>query len=191
MSEHLIRQYYAYFNQRRVKDAATLFADDATFDHPPFANTAYGGSGYMHFAETWLRAFPDAQLRIDHVNQRSAGIYEIDLVATGTHSGMLDLGPYGRLSPSGGKTTFRIREMLHVQEGKIVHSSLSFDIHDLLYQLAHIDYAELDAHLGEILQLRDELGQVGDDPERHRRVIERMGRELDAARIVVRPWFHR
>lgn len=191
MSERLIRQYYAYFNQRRVGDAAKLFADDATFDHPPFAKTAHGGSGYMHFAETWLHAFPAAQLTIDHVNQRSANICEIDLMATGTHSGTLDLGPYGRLKPSGGKTTFSMRELLQVEDGRIVHSSLSFDIHDLLYQLANIDYGELDVHLGYIQLLRDELSQVGDDRERRRRIIERIGSELDAARLVVRPWFHR
>lgn len=187
----IIRDYYTHFNHRQFEDAARVVAADATFDHPPFANIALGAAGYLHFAEVWLRAFPDARLKIDHVNQRSANICEIDLTATGTHSGTLDLGRYGKLTPSGGKITFHLRELLEFHEGKIVHSSLSFDIHDLLYQLATFDYSELDVHLTRIHQLHDEIRTVGDDREHRRTLVERLGRELDAARLIVRPWFHR
>lgn len=191
MSDYLIRAYYAYFNKRRLADAAELFADDATFDHPPFAKTGRGSSGYVKFVETWLRAFPDAQLKIEHVHQRSDNICEVDLIANGTHSGTLDLSPYGRLKPTGAQTAFHMRELLQVKNDRIIHSTLSFDIHDLLYQLANIDHAELDQHLEQIQRLRHELGKVGNDSERRRFVIERIGQELDAARMVVRPWFHR
>jgi predicted ester cyclase len=189
MSDTLIRQYYAYFNERRLSEAVELFAEHATFDSPPFAKTDSGISGYVKFAETWLRAFPDAQLKIEHVHQRNDKICEIDLLAVGTHSGMLDLTPFGRLSPTGSQSAIRIRELLQVNNDKIIHSTLSFDIHDLLHQLANVDCGELDRHLEHIQRLRVELGQVGDDCQQRRCVIDRIGRELDAARMVVRPWF--
>lgn len=187
----LIADYYGLFNQRRIRDAARFFSADATFDHPLFANKAAGAMGYVQFADTWLRAFPDAQLTIDHVNERGTNICEIDLIATGTHAGPLDLGPYGRLKPTGGKTIFRIRELLQFADNKIVHSSLSVDVDGLLYQLADMNYAELTSHLDRIQRFREELTRVGDDGESRRRVIEGLGHELDAARMIVRPWFKR
>ena len=191
MSDYLIRAYYSYFNTRRLAEAAELFVDDATFDHAPFATKGGGTTGYVKFVETWLQAFPNAQLTIEHVNQRSDSICEIDLIAHGTHSGVLDLGPYGRLKPTGAQTAFHMRELLEVENNKIMHSTLSFDIHDLLYQLANIDCAALNRHLDHIERLRHDLEQVGHDYEHRRCVIERIGRELDAARMVVRPWFDR
>ena len=55
-SDTLIRQYYGFFNQRRLADAAKLFADDALLEHIPFGRY-HGGQGYVRLAEMWIRAF--------------------------------------------------------------------------------------------------------------------------------------
>jgi hypothetical protein len=39
--------------------------------------------------------------------------------------------------------------------------------------------------------LREDLRQSSSDPERRRTLTEQVGKELDAARLVVRPWFRR
>jgi predicted ester cyclase len=191
MSDALIRQYYASFNERRIADAAALFSRDATVDHPPFTGALRGGDAYEQFADTWLRAFPDARLSVEHVRQRGDTTCEVDLVAIGTHRDVLNLGAYGTLKPNGVKAVLRMRELLEVQSGKITYSSLSFDLNDLFYQLARVDYSRLVEHLDQIHQLRDDLLRTDDDADRRRRLTEEVGRELDAARLVIRPWYRR
>jgi len=191
MDDALIRQYYASFNERRIADAAALFSTDATVDHPPFTGALGGGDAYKQFVDTWLRAFPDARLSVEHVERRGETTCEVDLIATGTHRDVLNLGAYGTLKASGVKAVLRMRERLEVQGGTITYSSLSFDLNDLFYQLARVDYSRLLEHLDRIQQLRDDLLRTGDDADHRRRLAEEVGRELDAARLVIRPWYRR
>jgi len=69
-----------------------------------------------------------------------------------------------------------------------VFSSLSLDMQELIQQLTVIDYAALMRHLDRIVDLRLELGEAG-DADRRRDVAQRLGRELDATRHVIRPYF--
>jgi len=75
--------------------------------------------------------------------------------------------------------------------GRIAYSSLSFDTHALIRQLTLVDYPQLTTHLDRIHALRGELDDPHVDAERRRQVADEIGRELDAARFVVRPWFRR
>jgi predicted ester cyclase len=131
----LIREYYACFNERRFRDAAELFARDAVLEHPPFGQRQVGVEGYLHFAESWIRAFPDGQVRIEHVEQRGDTICEIDLTGSGTHNGDLNMGPYGVFKATNRPAVLRFRELLEIRRGKITYSSLTFDVHDLIRQL--------------------------------------------------------
>ena len=189
--DEFVRQYYTAFNERRIADACALFTRDATVEHLSFGAAHHGSDAFAQFAAKWLRAFPDALFTVERVEQCGDTICEVDLVATGTHLDVLDLAAYGTFKPSGARTTIHMRELLEVRGGKITHASLSFDIHDLVHQLASIDYAALMRHLDQLQQLRDELATVATDRDAQRNVTERIGRELDAARLVVRPWFRR
>ena len=135
MTHVLIREYYACFNEHRFRDAADLFALDAVLEHQPFGPATRGGGGYLQFAHMWTEAFPDGTLTIDHVEQRGDTICEVDLVATGTHAGDIDMGPYGVFKATGARATLRCRELLEIRSGKITYSSLSFDVHELIRQL--------------------------------------------------------
>ena len=95
----------------------------------------------------------------------------------------------GRFKPTGERTTLRLRELIEIQNGLITYSNVSLDVHDLTRQLSIIDYDSLASHLDRIDRLRSQLAEAGDDKERRRYVAERIGRELDAARLAVRPWF--
>jgi predicted ester cyclase len=191
MSDQLVRDYYRCFNERRVEAAAALFAADAAVDMPPFVQQAQGARAYTQFAETWLRAFPDAVLTMERVEQRNETMCEVDLVATGTHSGPLDLGRFGLLKPSGARLMLRLRELLEVRNGRITYASLSFDINGLVRQLNRIDYDRLARCLDTIRQVADELAGAPTDSDRQRDVTERLGQALDTARLVVRPQFKR
>jgi predicted ester cyclase len=188
-TERLIRGYYAAFNARRLTDASGMFAADAVMEAPPFSAAADGRRSYERFTRLWLAAFPDAHLEVESVAHRSATLHEVNLVATGTHTNLLDLGAYGRFKPTGERTTLRLRELIEIQNGQITYSNVSLDVHDLTRQLSSIDYDALMSHLQQIERLRARFAEAGDDVKRRRQLAEQIGRELDAARLTVRPWF--
>ena len=84
----------------------------------------------------WIEAFPDSQLQIEHVEQRGDTICEVDLIGTGTHRGDFDMGGYGVFKATGVQAILRFRELLEIRGGKITYSSLTFNVHDLIRQLA-------------------------------------------------------
>jgi hypothetical protein len=187
--DSLIRQYYASFNERRVQDALMFFAADATVEYLPFASKSSAQQGYTQFVTMWWRAFPDALLTIEGVEQRSDTVWELDVMATGKHANVLDLGSLGVFEATASTTRLRLTELLDIRDGRILHSSAAFNLHDITQQLAMIDYAALETRLGTIQELREQLHSPGLDHQRRRRLADRLGRELDAARFIVRPWF--
>jgi hypothetical protein len=191
MSDQLVRDYYRYFNERRLTTAGTLFAPDAVVDIPPFVHHAHGSAAYARFADAWLLAFPDALFTMEHVEQRNETMCEVDLIATGTHSGLLDLGAFGLMKPSGVRLTLQLRQLLDIRDGHIAFTSLSFDISRLVRQLSWIDYVRLTRCLDTIGELAEELRKASPDSEQQQSVTEEIGRALDAARLVVRPQFKR
>ena len=84
-----------------------------------------------------------------------------------------------------------MRELLEIVDGRTVYSSLYFDVHDLVYQLANVDYVALDTHLASIQHLRTELDRVRPDRKAQRDLTQRLGRELEAAPNILRPSFVR
>jgi predicted ester cyclase len=183
-----IQQYYAAFNERRFADAAAMFADDAVVEQTVFQQPQRGGAGYLYFTETWIRAFPDASIAIERVIERSDAVYEVELLATGTHLGQLQIGGL-TFSPGGVEGVLHLRELLEFRGGRIVMSSVSFDFQELVNQLVRVDEAQLLTHLGRIRQIEEHLRAAAEDPGRRRELIARLGTELDGARRVVRPYY--
>jgi predicted ester cyclase len=132
----LIRQYYEFYNARRFHDAAGLFASDAVIEHAPYGSPPrHGGDGYVESAELSVSAFPDARVEVLRIEQHGQTTYEVDLLASGTHSGTLDMGTYGRFAPTGKAIHLRHRELLEIRDGKIVYASVTFDAQELLEQV--------------------------------------------------------
>lgn len=188
MSETLIRQYYQCFNERRFGDAAELFADDALLDQ--FGRRERGSEGYVRFATAWHAAFPDGTFAIERVDHGGHAMFDVYLLSSGTHRGVLDLGVW-RFEPTGTRVVLHLRELLDIRNGKITLSSLSFDFNELVSQLSIVDYSELLVRLERIRQLTDELAGVLGDARRQREVAEQLGPELDAARRALRPHYNR
>jgi predicted ester cyclase len=191
MGDALIRQYYDCFNERRFREAIGLFARDATVEHPPFRHAQQGSEAFLEFAEMWVQAFPDGQLRIDQVQQRGDTICEVNLVATGTHQGTLNLGAYGVFKPTNVQLHLRLRQLFEVRFERITFSSLSFDVQGLVRQLAQVDFPSLLFSLERVNELRLALVSAGADERRRQELAERLGPELDAARHALRPHLSR
>lgn len=185
----LIEQYYRHFNERHFVEASALFADDAVLEQLPLRAQERGGIGYLQFVSAWLRAFPDAVFEPRQISCADARGCEIHLTATGTHRGPLNLGGW-TFRPTGTRVTFRFRELLQVQSGRITFSSLSFDLHEVVEKLTQPDVPLLLEHIQRLQQLAVELSATRDSTA-SRLVLRRIGEELDAARHVVRPYYRR
>jgi hypothetical protein len=132
----VIRRYYESYNARRFQECAGLFAPDAVIEHAPYGRLQpRGGVGYLESAERSIVAFPDAHIDILRVQTHDDLIFDVELLATGTHRGPLDLGAYGRFEPTGVLVHVRHREVLEIRNGVITYASVTLDVNDLLTQL--------------------------------------------------------
>jgi hypothetical protein len=189
-ADALIREYYTCFNERRFVDAASLFTEDAELEQLPMLRQERGGIGYLQFASAWLRAFPDAVLTPQRILSRSDVAHEVTLTAAGTHRGLLELGEWA-FRPTDLHAVFGIRELLEIRHGKIALSSLSFNLHEIVDTLAQVDPDKLLGHIERLRALGMELCGSRRDTVRSRDITAAIGRELDAARHVVRPYYKR
>jgi predicted ester cyclase len=189
-ADRLVRHYVDSFNERRFADAAALFAPDSRFTWIPFSDPRQGQDGYAEFVERWGAAFSQAQLRIERVEQRGDRMCEVNLLATGTHIGTLVMGVF-HFTPTHTNIAVPMKHVFEFVDESIVYASLSVDSQELVRQLTTLNLSALDAHLGQIVGLRSELATANGDDRRLTELADRLGRELDAARRLVRPYYRR
>jgi len=190
LGHELIREYYACFNERRFADAAAMFTSDAVLEQVPFQCRERGPAAYGRFADLWTGAFPDLRVTIDAVATPKPGAVEVQLVAAGTHMGDLAIGGCV-FKPTGITTTLHLRELLEFRDTRFAASFVSFDLQELANQLARINDTQLLMHLSRLRYMEDQLRSAPPESPRRLALIESVGRELDAARHVVRPYFTR
>jgi predicted ester cyclase len=180
------------FNTRELEEAAVLFADDALIEHGAPGRQRRGGAGYLEFARMWIGAFPDAVLTIESITPRNGTTIEVELLATGTHHGPLDLGGYGLFKPSGTMGKLRLRQIVELKDSRIAYSAVSYDVQDIVQQLTVVSVPKLLEHLKRVQHLGERLAQTSAEQVVERRsIIDRLGTEIDAARRIVRPYFDR
>lgn len=186
----IIRRYYACFNERRFADAAAMFTEDAVLEQVPFQCRERGPAAYRLYAEVWIRAFPDLTVEIADVTALPNGAVEAQLVATGTHLGDLAIGGCV-FRPTGVDTTLRLRELIEFRGDRLAASIVSFDLQELANQLARVDDTQLLMHLSRLRYMEGQLRNVAPHSEHRLTLLDSIGRELDSARRVVRPYFAR
>jgi SnoaL-like polyketide cyclase. len=182
----IIRSHYADFNARRLDAAAARFHADARIEQVT-GQVASGPDGFLLLARQWLSAFPDAHLTIEAIRPVGAGLYDADLVAEATHTGTLTFASW-EFRASHVHVRIPAREFFQIENGQFRLTSVSFDLHDLVRQLAAVDTTKLLQHIARLHQLGERLA-LEESAVKQRELIDRLGRELDAARHVVRPYF--
>lgn len=185
-----VRAYYASFNERRFGEAAAMFTDDAVVEQLPFHSRDRGGAAYRQFAELWTTAFPDMKVTIEDLAERPGGVLEVQLSVRGKHTGNLTIAGCV-FKPTGVETQLRMRELLEFRGDRFSASFVSFDLLELTDQLARVDDTQLLMHLSRLRSMEEQLRGVAPDSTHRRRLLDSIGRELDAARRVVRPYFTR
>jgi hypothetical protein len=184
----LITAHYDDFNHRRLDRAAARFHEHARIEHGS-GQIAYGPAGFCLLARQWLTAFPDLRVCVRDIRPQGGAVYDVDLIATGTHSGPITLGPWS-FRASDVVVELPARELLEVEEGQFRLASLTFDLQDLVRQLATVDTAKLLEHAARIGKLGEALA-AETDVTRQRELINKLGQQFDAARHVVRPYFRK
>jgi hypothetical protein len=187
--DSLLRLFYECVNQRRFTDNQRLFSDDVVFELLPSVAPLRGRGAFEAFVGRWSAGFPDAHLMPTHVEQRGELACEVDVTASGTHLGLFDLGAY-RFKPTGRAVTLHLRQLFEFRGGRIAFTSTTFDLQELVGQLATIDLFAVDTHLDAVNHLRGDLGRARDEPQR-RGVADKMIVEVDALRKALRPPYSR
>jgi predicted ester cyclase len=123
----LVRRYYDLFNERRFDDAARLISSEASFIHRPTKERLVGPAGFRTFAAAWVRAVPDARVRIVDIAIESGTWVKVNFVGRGTHSGTLDLGEI-QFPPTGRIVELPFCQRFDIQGGEIVEAVLEFDL---------------------------------------------------------------
>jgi hypothetical protein len=131
----LIRQFYTFYNERKIEQAAALFSSNAVIEHAPFGRQETGPAAYAASAQRSFIAFPDAHIEVLSISDHGETTYDIELVATGTHRGLLDLGDYGHFEATGVHVTVPHREVLEIHDGQITYASVTLDVTGLIAQL--------------------------------------------------------
>ena len=185
----LLRQFYECFNGRRFAETRQTFTSDVVFELLPSEPPLRGRKAFEAFVSRWSTGFPDAHMMPVHVEQRGELMCEVELTATGTHLGLFDLGAY-RFRPTGLSVALRLRQLFEFRDGRIAFTSLTFDLQNLVAQLAMIDLRAVDTRLDAVNLLRRDLGRARNEPAR-RTVADKMIVEVDALRKVLRPPFSR
>jgi len=183
----LIRGYYAAFNQRDFDAACSRFALNARLEHS-MGGLGHGPGGYRNFAKLWLGAFPDAVWNVVGIRETGTDRYEVDLVATGTHTGTLPFGSW-LFRPTSLDVRLPARELIQIKDGRFESASLTFDLQELVRQLAPVDLTKLSQQLARLQQLGDQIAAASSSPARQRELLDQLGAELDTTRHVVRPYF--
>lgn len=133
--EALVRQYYDFFNQRRLDEAGQLVHPEALFVYVPTKQRLVGRAGYRALAAGWVIAFEDAQLEIQSAETVDEHTVRIEFIGRGTHTGDLVLGEAVTVPATGRPADLTFTDTLEIRDGLIVSSRLDFDVDELRRKL--------------------------------------------------------
>lgn len=129
------RRYYAFFNSRRLAEAAAMVDPSAVFSYPLAREHFVGRAGYRELTRRWLAGFPDAQIILTAIRLSGDQAVTTDWVGEGTHSGVLELPGLPAIAPTGLRATMPMRETISVTGGLVTASRTDFDPAELARRL--------------------------------------------------------
>lgn len=115
-------------NSGDIDAAVEAFADDAV-DHDPAPDQGQGREGFRQFFGAQLTAFPDAQIKPEHMVVDDDNV-AIAYTVTGTHD-----REFNGIAPTGRRVEFRGMQIGRFENGEIVERWGSSDELGLMQQL--------------------------------------------------------
>jgi steroid delta-isomerase-like uncharacterized protein len=130
--QQIMGRWLAAFNAHDEEGIRSTYAEDALFEAPGDVRLE-GADAIVEYAMTWLRAFPDARMRIE--TEVADGEWVVQrFLFEGTHEDVL-AAPTGRIPATGRHLVGRGVEVTRVQGGEITEDYLYFDQVQVLTQL--------------------------------------------------------
>ena len=118
-------------NEKRLEAINELFAEAYVW-HGPGEVLVNGQTGLRELAQSYLTAFPDLRLTIEH--QVVEGEYVVTRVtARGTHN-----GPFGEIAPTGKTVAVTSIQISRLEAGKIVEDWQQFDELGMMRQIGAV-----------------------------------------------------
>jgi predicted ester cyclase len=132
--QDVARMHHEGFNNRSFEsNARNYIADNYIGVDEPTGLEDHGLEGYKRYARNWIAAFPDGKINV--VNQQVSGNRVItSFRGVGTFNGQLQT-PQGTVPGNGRRLDLEFHEELEIQNNKIVHSSTSYDMQEMMRQL--------------------------------------------------------
>lgn len=133
--ESLIRRYYELFNERKLDEAERFVDPQAVFTYPVAKEHLIGRAGYRELARRWLEGFPDARADITAVLVLDPRTVVTEWIGHGTHRGVLELPGFRPLPPTGVRAQLPMREVVTIEDGRIIKCRMEFDPAEMLRRL--------------------------------------------------------
>jgi len=130
--QEVARRWNEAFNAHDEDGIRALYDDHALLEAPGDVRLE-GADAIVEYAMSWLRAFPDAKMRIETEIANDQWVVQ-RFEFKGTHGDTL-VGPTGEISATNRRITGRGVEIIRVEGGKITEDYLYFDQVDVLTQL--------------------------------------------------------
>jgi predicted ester cyclase len=124
--EAFARRFYTFFNERRFDEAEAMVDRQAVFSYPAAREHMIGRAGYRELVRRWLEGFPDGRVGIVAVHV-GGDVAATELLARGTHTGVLELPGLPPIPPTGRSAQLPMRETITVKGGLIVSVKMEFD----------------------------------------------------------------
>lgn len=134
--ETLVRRYYELFNQRKLDEAERFVDPQAVFTYPVGKEHLIGRAGYRELTRRWLEGFPDARIEITGVHMPDSRSVATNWIGHGTHVGTFELPGFPALPPTGRSTHLPMREIVTIEDGRIIASRMEFDAEELMRRLS-------------------------------------------------------
>lgn len=133
--EALVRRYYEYFNQRKLDEAERFIDPQAVFTYPAAREHFIGKAGYRELARRWLEGVPDGRITITTVLVPDERTVVTEYIGQGTHLGTLELPGFPPLAATGVHTQLPMREVITLQDNRIIACRMEFDPEELMRRL--------------------------------------------------------
>ena len=131
-SQDVVDRWLEAFNTHDEAGMRSVYADDVIFEAPGEIRLE-GTDATVEYALGWLRAFPDAEMRIESQIEADGWIVQ-RFVFEGTHEDTL-AAPTGDIPATHRHMAGRGAQIIRVEDGKVVEDHLYFDQVQMLTQL--------------------------------------------------------
>lgn len=132
-NKQVARKYYEAFNTRDLEFERATLTEDVVMVSMGSGEHFEGPDAVVSVDRTWLTAFPDGRVEVDHIIAEGDNIV-IEFTGSGTHTGPLQ-SPDGDIPATGRPARVGFCDVVTFRDGKISAIRSYYDTLSLMAQL--------------------------------------------------------